>query len=361
MAMLDNRAILVGQDTFRNRQPIGEGARLAHAGLKGLIEDDDLVAGLGLIKRLGGGGVLVGVDGVFQRGARPCPTLLVEDQHDELTEVGGLLREELNLKTFGQLEQLLLLLGGATHALHIVIARVTFHGCSLGGLGLLFGRLYLVPSQRARRRWKFLNGDILGLNLGHAAGVDLDADLAVGGDIRFGLEVIESRHAIDPAADAIPFGEDAVFVPFAFLDRSEHGGGVLRLSDDLIAAALVVDLAVPALAVVHLVAAHLRAIRHAHAAHLNTAIDETRSGQAQFDAQIKVLVRLLGREEEVLGDLRRERTAADLASLDAPPSGITLPASKGLPIKQGNWGGVNGQGEEQGQEATHGKVGLIKS
>ena len=114
--------------------------------------------------------------------------------------------------------------------------------------------------------------------------MDLDADLAVGGDIRFGLDVIQRRHSVDPAADAIPFGEDAIFVPFAFLDGGEHGGGVLRLSDDLIAAALVVDLAVPALTVVHLVAAHFRAVRHAHAAHLDTAIDKTRSGQTQLDA-----------------------------------------------------------------------------
>ena len=104
MAVLDNRAILVGQDAFRNRQPIGKGTRLTDARLEGLVEDDDLVAGLGLIECLRGGGVLVGVDRVLQRGARPRPSLLVEDQHDELTEVGGLLREELNLKTFGQLE-----------------------------------------------------------------------------------------------------------------------------------------------------------------------------------------------------------------------------------------------------------------
>ena len=75
MAVLDNRAILVGQDAFRNRQAVGEGTRLTDARLEGPVEDDDLVAGLGLIKCLRGGGVLVGVDRVLQRGARPCPTL----------------------------------------------------------------------------------------------------------------------------------------------------------------------------------------------------------------------------------------------------------------------------------------------
>ena len=191
--------------------------------------------------------------------------------------------------------------------------------------------------------------------------MDLDTNLTVGGDVRFGFEVIERRDAVDPAADTIPFGEDAVFIPLAFLDRGEHGGGVLRLSDDLIATALVVNLAIPALTIVYLVAAHLGAVRHAHTAHLDTAIDEARAGKAQFDAQIEILVRLLCREKEVLRDLRRKRAAADLASLDAPPSGIALPASERLPIEQGNRSGVGGQGEEQGQEASHGKVGLMKS
>ena len=101
VAVLDDRAVLVRQDAFRYRQAIGEGARLADARLERLIKEDDLVAGLGLIKGLGGGGVLVGVDRVFQRGAGPRPALLVEDQHDEFTEVGGLLGEELDLEAFG--------------------------------------------------------------------------------------------------------------------------------------------------------------------------------------------------------------------------------------------------------------------
>ena len=114
--------------------------------------------------------------------------------------------------------------------------------------------------------------------------MDLDTNLAVGGDIRFGLEIIERRHAIDPAANTIPFGEDTILIPLAFLDRGEHGGGVARLSDDLIAAALVVDLAIPAFTVVHLIAAHLRAVRNAHTTHLNTAVHEARASQPQFDA-----------------------------------------------------------------------------
>ena len=101
MAVLDNRAVFVGQDAFGNSQAVGERARLTRTGSERLIEDGDLIPGLGLIKGLGGGGVLIGVDRVFQRGTGPGPALLVEDQHDELTEVGGLLREELDFETFG--------------------------------------------------------------------------------------------------------------------------------------------------------------------------------------------------------------------------------------------------------------------
>ena len=88
VTVLDDRAVLIRQDAFGDRQAVGEGARLSDARFEGPVEDDDLVAGLGLIKRLGGGGILVGVDRVFQRGAGPRPALLVEDQHDELADVG---------------------------------------------------------------------------------------------------------------------------------------------------------------------------------------------------------------------------------------------------------------------------------
>ena len=101
MAVLHDGAIFVGQDAFGDGQAVGESARLTRTGSERLIEDDDLVAGLGLIQRLRGGGVLIGVDWVFQGGAGPGPTLLIEDQHNELTEVGGLLREELDFETFG--------------------------------------------------------------------------------------------------------------------------------------------------------------------------------------------------------------------------------------------------------------------
>ena len=359
--MLHDRAILVRQHAFGNRETIGKRARLMQARREGLVEDDDLIASLGLIERLGGGGILVGVDRVFQRGTGPCPALLVEDQHDELTEIGGLLREELDFETFGQFEELLLLFGGATNALHIVIARITLRGRSLGGLGLLFRRLHLIPGQRTGSGRQFFNRDILCLDLSHAAGVDLDPDLTVGGDIRFGLEIIERRDPVDPTTDAVALGEDTILVPLAFFDGDEDRGGILGFSDDLVATALVVDLAVPAFTVVHLVAAHLGAVRDTHTAHLDAAVDEASAGQAQFHAQVEILVGLLGREEEVLRDLRRKRAAANLAGLDAPPSGIAFPAGKGLPIEQGNRSGVNGQGEEQGQEAAHGKRGMRRS
>ena len=358
VAVLDDGAVLVRQDAFGDRQTIGESARLADARLERLVKDDDLIAGLGLIKRLGGGGVLVSVDRVFQRGAGPRPALLVEDQHDELAEIGGLLGEELDLETFGQLEELLLFLGRATHALDVVIAPVILSGSRLGRSDLLRLGLHLVPGQRARRGGQLFDRDVLGLDDRHAAGVDLDADLAVGRDVRGGLDVIERRHAVDPAADAVALGEDAILVPLALLHGGEDGGRVLRFGDDLVAAALVVDLAIPALAVIYLVATHLSAVRDAHAADLHAAVDEARAGQAQLEAKVEVLIGLLGREEEVLRDLRRKRTAADLAVLDAPPGGVALPAGEGLAIEDRDRGGLDGQGEEQGQKTTHGKMGL---
>ena len=284
MAVLDDGAVFVRQDALGDGQAVGEGSRLTHARLERLVEHDHLVAGLGLVERLGGGGVLIGVNRVFERGAGPRPALLVEDQHDELAEIGGLLGEELDLETLGQLEELLLFLGGATDALDVVIARVAPGGSRLGRRGLLRLGLHLVPGQRARRGGQLFDRDVLGLDDRHAAGVDLDADLAVGRDVRRGLDVIERRDAVDPAADAVALGEDAIFVPLAFLHGGEDRGRVLRFGDDLVAAALVVDLAIPALAVIYLVAAHLGAVRDAHAAHLDAAVDEARAGQTQFDA-----------------------------------------------------------------------------
>ena len=358
MAVLDDRAVLVRQDAFGDRQTVGKGARLADARLERLVKDDDLIAGLGLIKRLGGGGVLVGVDRVFQRGAGPRPALLVEDQHDELTEVGRLLGEELYLETFRQLEKLLLLFGGAAHSLHIVVARVLAGGRRLGGLRLLRDGLHLIPGERARGRRQLFDRNVLGLDHRHAAGVDLDADLAVGRDVRGGLDIIERRHAVDPAADAVALGKDAILVPLALLHGGEDGGRVLRFGDDLVAAALVVDLAIPALAVVDLVAAHLGAVRNPHAADLHAAVDEARAGQAQLKAEVEVLIGLLSREEEVLRHLHRGGAAADLAVLDAPPGGVALPAREGLAVEDRDGGGLDGQGEEQGEKTTHGKMGL---
>ena len=355
VTVLDDGAILVRQDALGNGEAVGESARLTHAGLERLVEDDHLVAGLGLIERLGRGGILIGVDRVFQRRAGPRPALLVEDQHDELAEVGGLLGEELDLEAFGELEQLLLLLGRTSNPLDVVIARVFLRrGGRLGRRGLLRLGLHLVPGQRTGRRRQFFDRDVLGLDHGHAARMDLEGDPAIGGDVRLGLDVIERRHAVDPAAEAVPLGEDAVFVPLAFLDGGEHGGGVLGVGDDLVAAALVVKLAIPAFAVVHLVAGHLGTVRHAHAAHLHAAVHEARAGEAELHAEVEVLIGLLGREEEVLRHLDRGRAAADLAVLDAPPGGVAFPARQGLAIEEGDRGRVRGQSQEQSEEATHG-------
>ncbi len=67
--------------------------------------------------------------------------------------------------------------------------------------------------------------------------------------------------------------------------------------DDFVAARLVVELAIPALAVIHLIAAHFRLTRHAEAADLHAAVDEARAVEAQFQAQIEIGIGLLRREE----------------------------------------------------------------
>ena len=358
VAVLHDGAILIRQDAFGNGQPVGESTRLTRTGSEGLVEDDHLVTGLGLIEGLRGGGVLIGVDWVFQRGTGPGPALLVEDQHDELTEVGRLLSEKFDLEALGEFEELLLLLGRTADALHVVIACVALRRSDRG---LLFHRLHLVPSERTRGSRQFLDRDILGLDHRHATGMNLDGDLAVGRDVRLGLNVIECRHAVNPAADTGAFGEDAVLVPLAFLHGGEHAGGVFRFGDDFIAAALVVDLTIPALTVIHLIAAHLGTVRDADATHLDAAVDEARAGQAQLESQIEILVRLLRREEEILRHLDRGRAATDLTLLNAPPGGIALPASQGLAVKDRDRCSLDGERQEKGQEVTHRRRGLRRS
>ena len=122
--MLDDRAILIRQHAFGDGEPVREDARLLDAGGEGMVEDDDLVTGLRPIERFGGGGVFVRVDRILQAGARPSPAMLVEDEHDELPHLGAFLSDELDLKAFRQVEELLLLLRGTAGALHVVVADV---------------------------------------------------------------------------------------------------------------------------------------------------------------------------------------------------------------------------------------------
>ena len=187
--------------------------------------------------------------------------------------------------------------------------------------------------------------------------MDLDADLAVGRDIEVGLGVIERRHPVHPAANAAAFGEDAVFVPFAFLDGGEHGLGVSRIGDDFVAAAFVVEFTVPTGTVVDLEAAHLGTVWDADAADLDAAVDEAGAGEAQFEAQVEVLIPLLGGEELVLRHGAVKRTAADLAILHAPPSQVALPAGEGFPIEERSRFGPGSDGTETGPEDGQRRLG----
>ena len=124
MAVLDDRTVLIRQHAFGNGEAIGKDPRLLDAPGERAIEDDDLIAGLGFIKRFGGGGVLISIHRILQGGARPSPSLLVEDEHDELSNLRSFLSEELDFETLWQTEEFLLFLRRTPQALHIVIASI---------------------------------------------------------------------------------------------------------------------------------------------------------------------------------------------------------------------------------------------
>jgi hypothetical protein len=257
-------------------------------------------------------------------------------------------------------EELPLLLGGAAHALHVVAIPdiLLLRGLGLRGGGGLWS---FRPGHLGGGRGQFLDLDVLGLDDGFAAGMDLEADPAVRRDSGVGLGVIQRRHAVDPGAEPATLGADAVLVPVAFLDRGLDGLGVGRVGDDLVAAALVVELAVPTRPEVHLITRHLGVVGDAHTLRICTPLF---TKPVPVRRRLPRAVRSSGRllfvaRNEVARHVLRGRTAADLAGLDAPPGRVALPAVEGLAVKQGDrrGGGDQGETEEQGGEeaGTHGR------
>ena len=108
--------------------------------------------------------------------------------------------------------------------------------------------------------------------------MDLRPDLAVERDVRVRLGVVDAEHDIDPRLDARPLGADAVFIPAEDVHGLVERGLLLRRGrpDHAIAAKLVVNFPKPPRAAVHLIPAHVRPARHAHAADLDATIDQAR-------------------------------------------------------------------------------------
>ena len=94
------------------------------------------------------------------------------------------------------------------------------------------------------RRGQFLDEHVLHLHQRVPAAVDLDADDAVAGDVRVGLDEVDALHAIDPRLDAWAVGFDDVIIPVPQVERGANGRNV-RLHHEPVAAAFVVDRAVP--------------------------------------------------------------------------------------------------------------------
>ena len=116
VAVLDVAAVFVRQHAERDGEALGEDARLAReAGgrLRVAVEDEHFVLGLARVERIGGGGVFVAIDGVFERGRGPQRAVLVEGERDEFADAIGdvLAGDELDFKTRRQRERSFFFLG----------------------------------------------------------------------------------------------------------------------------------------------------------------------------------------------------------------------------------------------------------
>ena len=79
--------------------------------------------------------------------------------------------------------------------------------------------------------------------------------------------------------------------------------------------------------------------RHPDAANLNATVDQPRFGiAAAFDGefQFEILEALFCRDEVVLVDFLRPRSAGDHAVLDTPDFGIEIPAIERFAVEEGD-------------------------
>ena len=196
-------------------------------------------------------------------------------------------------------------------------------------MALLLGAFRL--GNRARRRrglpgrsawyvWQFLDNDVLDFHQQGAAGVDLDAQLAVERNEAVLLGEIEGELAVDPRADPAALAENPIVVPFPVLDDLGQRGGIVRADEFLVATMFIVEIPPVTDAGVDLIARHRWLSRLPLASHLDAGIHEAFPlDEPDPEFQIEVL-KFTGRcEKEVGGDLLLEGTADDHAIADLPP------------------------------------------
>ena len=371
-AVLDEGTVFVRLHAEGHDEAVGEDAgRCGDGGAAGrgsgvrIIEYDHLVAAAGAEERVGGGFLFVAVDGVFEGGHRPHPHASVPRKANEFTEAGGLGDDKLGFEAGWEREREAFLFGCARTGVDGVVADVAGRsggwgsggGGGRGGFFLLrggrgltrFGVTDLVPRGRAGGGREFFERDVFDLDEGDAAGVNLDPDLAVEGDGRIGLGVVERGDAVDPRPEPRAFGENAVVVPISGANGGVDRGFVEGARDDFVAARFVVEFAPPFVTGVDLIAGHFGVVGHAQAADLHSAIDQAGRGVAgefELQAEIEVLKRARRCEEVVVRDFFGGGAAGERAVLHAPPFRVAFPAGEGAAVEEGGGSGSSNSGNK---------------
>ena len=193
--------------------------------------------------------------------------------------------------------------------------------------------------------------------------MDLETDEAVGVvDRRIGLRVVQGGLAVEKNRDAGTFSSDLILVPFALLlELGNLGVGLHSIPSDagtsscqeFLAAGFIVERPRVTMADVSLIADHLiRRISRPEAPELDTAIHKALgSDELVFQRQTEVIEAALGRQELVTR-ITLHGSAHDLAVLDAPDLGISVPTRERLAVEQGRRRGK--ESEDSGEQAKGG-------
>jgi len=167
--------------------------------------------------------------------------------------------------------------------------------------------------------------------------VHLQADPAVERNRGILLGVVEGRDAVDPRLDPRPLGADPILVPVV-RPHARCSPGIDRFGDHLLAARLVVQLAPPLVAGVHLVADHLVALGSADAANLDAGVHETLvTADPECEPEVEILERFPRADERVVRHRLGGRAADDRPVGHLPPAVLTradLPAFEAPAVEQ---------------------------